>query len=58
MVFNFFNRSSIHNIYSYNLNILNNIVKNRVYKTSFFRYLYHDLYHTFYMYRHKSNRRK
>ena len=29
------------------LTILNNIVKNRVYKTSFFRYLYDDLYHSF-----------
>ena len=40
-------------ILSYNIYILiiltifNNIVKNRVYKTSFFRYLYDDLYHSF-----------
>ena len=29
------------------LTILNNIVKNRVYKTSVFRYLHDDLYHSF-----------
>ena len=29
------------------LTILNNIVKYMVYKTSFFRYLYDDLYHSF-----------
>ena len=32
------------------LTILNNIVKNRVYKTSFFRYSYDDLYHSFQLY--------
>ena len=36
-----------YNVYSYILAILNNIVKYMVYKTSFFRYLYDDLYHTF-----------
>ena len=29
------------------LTILNNIMKNRVNKKSFFRYLYDDLYHSF-----------
>ena len=36
-----------YNLYSIILNILNTILKNRVYKTLFIRYLYDDLHYTF-----------